>query len=117
MDDEADRRTSAVCAALEHRWRDLDSEGLARLLLAARDRHRVHVLLGECVDTQPGPWEELCPVAGEDVRVAPLLDHARIHAWFEMPLPSLVQELLRVLDQWWFRWQWRLGDDAASGAG
>jgi hypothetical protein len=30
-----------------------------------------------------------------------------------MPLASLVPEILGVLHTWWFRWQWRLGDENA----
>jgi hypothetical protein len=30
-----------------------------------------------------------------------------------MSLGALVPELLDVLDRWWFRWQWRLGDETA----
>ena len=36
--------------------------------------------------------------------------------WRGMPLASLVPEILGVLHTWWFRWQWRLGDENARSA-
>jgi hypothetical protein len=115
MDETDDARTSVVRAALRsHGWRSLPAEEVARVLIAARDRHRIEVLLGDVVGTSDGGWQALSPVDPDDIRVAPLTEFlSGRRPWREMSLRALVPELLDVLDRWWFRWQWRLGDETA----
>jgi len=113
MDEPDDARTAGVGAALRaHAWRNLAAEEVVRVLLAARDRHRIEVLLGD-VGTGDGEWQALSPVDAGDIRVAPLTEYLTGRPWREMSLTALVPEALDVLDRWWFRWQWRLGDEAA----
>ena len=108
----ADDAAAAVQATLgSHRWRGLTAEGLARLFLAARDRHRVHLLLEQC-SVGSGTWASLLPVEADDVRVAPIVAHLRGLRWSRMSLPAVVEQLDGALDRWWFRWQWHL--DAPS---
>ena len=83
------------------------------MLVAARDRHRIEVLLGDVAGTSDGGWQALSPVDPSDIRVAPLTEFLTGRPWREMSLGALVPELLDVLDRWWFRWQWRLGDETA----
>ncbi len=118
MDEADDARTAAVRDALRsHDWRSLPAASVAGVLLAARDRHRVEVLLGDCVGTETGRWLDLSPVEQDDIRVAPLTDFLDSRPWWEMSLVALVPQLLDVLDRWWFRWQWRLGDETAQTPG
>lgn len=112
-----DAAAAAVQAALgSHRWRGLTAEGLARLFLAARDRHRVRLLLEQCA-VGDGTWQPLLPVEADDVRVEPIVVHLRGLRWSRMSLPSVVEQLDGALDRWWFRWQWRLGDEPAPAEG
>jgi hypothetical protein len=90
---------------------------VARVLLAARDRHRIETLLAECAGSVPGAWHDLSPVDPDDIRIAALTDFLGGRPWFEMSLVALVPQLLDVLDTWWFRWQWRLGDETAQAPG
>lgn len=118
MDEADDARTSAVRAALRaHDWRSLPAEAVAGVLLAARDRHRIEQLLGDCAGTEPGRWQDLSPVGPDDIRVAPLTEFLSSRSWWEMSVVALVPQLLDVLDRWWFRWQWRLGDETAQTPG
>lgn len=118
MDEVDDSRTSSVCAALRsHRWRSLPPEEVVRVLIAARDRHRVDVLVTESVGIVAGDWQALSPVDPDDPRVAPLTEFLADRPWREMSLTALVAQLLDALDRWWFRWQWRLGDEPAPAPG
>ena len=117
-DDTDDARTSSVCAALRSReWRSLPPEEVVRVLVAARDRHRVEVLVSETDGTVAGDWHALSPADPDDPRVAPLTDFLADRPWRELSLSALVAELLDLLDRWWFRWQWRLGDEPAPAPG
>ena len=118
MDEADDARTFAVRAALaSHDWSNLPPDSVARLLLAARDRHRVETLLADCAGTDTGAWPDLPPVDPDDIRIAPLTDFLGGRRWSEMSLVALVPQLLEELDRWWFRWQWRLGDETAQAPG
>jgi hypothetical protein len=118
MNEADDARSSAVCAALRsHSWRSLPPEEVVRVLLAARDRHRVEVLVNEAGGTVAGDWHDLSPVDPDDLRVAPLTELLAVRPWRELSLTALAAELLDTLDRWWFRWQWRLGDEPAPAPG
>lgn len=118
MDEADDARTFAVRAALSSQdWRSLPPDGVARVLLAARDRHRIETLLAECTGAETGAWHDLPPIDREDIRITPLTDYLRGRRWSEMSLVALVPQLLEELDRWWFRWQWRLGDETAPAPG
>jgi hypothetical protein len=105
--EELDEDRSAVVrdALATYEWRSLAPDVLARVVLAARDRHRVEVLLGE-----------LAPVDPDDIRIVPVAEFLRDRPWRTMPLEALVPEILGALHTWWFRWQWRLGDENARPA-
>ena len=111
-DDEA--ATAVQTTLVSHQWRGLTAEALARLFLAARDRHRVDQLLDQCDVAETGTWQPLLPVEADDVRVAPLVTHLRGTRWSQMSLPAVIEQLDSALDRWWFRWQWRRGCDDAQ---
>jgi hypothetical protein len=112
MEELDDDRASAVSEVLEsYAWRTFSPDVLARMVLAARDRHRVQALLGELTGTVAGSWQDLTPVEPDDIRVAPLTEFLGSLPWRGMPMASLVTEILGALHTWWFRWQWRLGDE------
>ena len=58
----------------------------------------------------------LAPVGPDDIRITPVTEFLGSRPWRGMPLASLVTEVLGVLHTWWFRWQWRLGDENARSA-
>jgi len=117
-DNAGDARTSTVRAALRsHRWRSLPPEEVVRVFIAARDRHRVEVLVDDTDGTVAGDWHDLCPVDADDLRVAPLTELLAERPWRELSLTALAAELLEMLDRWWFRWQWNLGDKPAPAPG
>jgi hypothetical protein len=117
MDELDDDRSSAVREALGcYAWRSLEPDVLARVVLAARDRHRVEVLRGELTGIVAGSWHDLAPVGPDDIRITPVTEFLGSRPWRGMPLASLVTEVLGVLHTWWFRWQWRLGDENARSA-
>jgi hypothetical protein len=112
MEELDEHRNSVVRDALEaYAWRSLAPDVLARVVLAARDRHRVEVLLGELAGTVTGAWLDLAPVEPDDIRIGPVTELLEGRPWREMPLEALVPEILGDLHTWWFRWQWRLGDE------
>jgi len=113
----ADDEAAAVQATLgAHRWRGLTAEALVRLFLAARDRHRVQVLLDDC-SVGSGTWRPLVPLDGDDVRITPIVEQLRGLRWSRMPLPTVVEQLNGALDRWWFRWQWGCGTQRADASG
>ena len=117
MEELDDDRSSAVREALgSYAWRSLSPDVLARVVLAARDRHRVETLLGEFTGTVTGSWHDLAPVDPDDIRIPPVTEFLGCRPWRGMPLGSLVPEILGALHTWWFRWQWRLGDENARPA-
>jgi hypothetical protein len=117
MEDLDGDRSSVVRDALAaYAWPSLTPDVLARVVLAARDRHRVEVLLGELAGTATGAWLDLAPVDTDDIRIGPVTEFLEGRPWRAMPLEALVPEILGVLHTWWFRWQWRLGDENARPA-
>jgi hypothetical protein len=117
MEEPDDDRSSAVREALaSYAWRSLSPDVLARVVLAARDRHRVEMLIGELTGTATGSWHDLAPVDPDDIRIAPVTEFLEGRPWRGMPLEALVPEILGVLHTWWFRWQWHLGDENARPA-
>jgi hypothetical protein len=116
--EELDEDRSAVVrdALATYEWRSLAPDVLARVVLAARDRHRVEVLLGELAGAAAGAWLDLAPVDPDDIRIVPVAEFLRDRPWRTMPLEALVPEILGALHTWWFRWQWRLGDENARPA-
>jgi hypothetical protein len=117
MEELDDERCSAVREALgSYAWRSLAPDVLARVVLAARDRHRVEMLLGGFTGTVTGSWHDLAPVDPDDIRIPPVTEFLGSRPWRGMPLASLVPEILSVLHTGWFRWQWRLGDENARAA-
>jgi hypothetical protein len=91
---------SALSAALEpYPWRRFTPELLARFVLAARDRQRLHALLGAVPGASVGSWTTLEAAPRDDVRAAPLVEFLVSHRWTELSLPALCRNLCEVLDR------------------
>ena len=94
-----DELVEAACAALRpYQWRSFTPELLARLLLAASDRQRVHGLLVGVPGAAVGTWDVLDPADRHDVRVSVLVEYMLSHLWTERSLWALCRELLALLD-------------------
>ncbi len=79
-------------------WRRCRPEQLARVLLAAKDRHELSGLLAGVPGVAVGRWAELQPVDRDDVRMTVLVAFLTSHRWTELSLPSLCGHLLALLD-------------------
>ncbi len=89
---------AAMCAALSpYLWRRLTPELLARMALAARDRHLLAEVLASVRGADPGRWEALEPVGRDDARVAHVVESVRSHRWTELSLHRLCEHLAGVL--------------------
>ena len=94
-----DELVEAACAALRpYQWRRFTPELLARLLLAANDRQRMHGLLIGVPGAAVGPWDVLDPADRHDVRVSVLVEFLMSHHWTELSLYALCRELLALLN-------------------
>ena len=89
----------AACAALRpYQWRRFTPELLARLLLAASDRQRMHDLLVGVPGAAVGTWDVLVPADRHDVRVGFLVEFLVSHHWTELSLSALCRKLLALLN-------------------
>jgi hypothetical protein len=91
---------TSLCGALSpYPWRRLTPHMVARLVLAARDRHVVESVLAVVHGAEVGRWDVLEPVERTDIRVPPLVGFLDAHRWDELQLPTLCQALTGVLDE------------------
>jgi hypothetical protein len=98
-DPRSEELVEAACAALRpFQWRSFAPELLARLLLAASDRQRMHGLLVGVPGAAVGTWDVLDPADRDDVRVSVLVEFLVSHHWTELSLGVLCQELLALLN-------------------
>ena len=89
----------AASAALRpYQWRSFTPELLARLLLAASDRQRVHGLLAGVPGAAVGTWDVLDPADRHDVRLSVLVELLASRLWTERSLCALCRELLALLN-------------------
>ncbi len=79
-------------------WRRCRPEQLARLLLAAKDRHELSGLLAGVTGAAVGRWGEMQPVDRDDTRVTVLVRFLTSHRWTELTLTSLCAHLLALAD-------------------
>jgi hypothetical protein len=90
---------AAACAALRpYQWRNFTPELLARLLLAASDRQRLHGLLVGVPGAAVGTWDVLDPADRHDVRLRVLVEFLVSRLWTERSLCALCRELLALLN-------------------
>ncbi len=86
-----------MCAGLSpYPWRRFTPELLARLALAARDRHLLEKALASVPGAAVGRWEVLAPVGRDDARVAPIVEFLGCLRWTELRLPTLCENLAGV---------------------
>ena len=91
-------RAAAVCAALApYSWRGFTPERLARLVLAAHDRHALADVLGAVAGADVGPWAPPEPADADDPRLPALVDFLASHQWTRLTLRGLCDRLLAVL--------------------
>jgi hypothetical protein len=89
---------AAVCAALApYTWRKFTPERLARLVLAAHDRHVLAEMLDAVAGAEVGPWAPTEPTDADDPRLPALVEFLAAHRWTELTLRSLCVRLLAVL--------------------
>jgi len=89
----------AACATLRpYQWRSFTPELLARLLLAASDRQRLHGLLAGVPGAAVGTWDVLDPADRHDMRISVLVEFLVSHHWTELSLYALCRELLALLN-------------------
>ena len=81
-----------------YQWRSSTPELLARLLLAASDRQRLHGLLVGLPGAAVGTWEVLDPAERQDARVGVLVEFLVSHLWTERSLCALCRTLLALVD-------------------
>ena len=72
-----------------YQWRSSTPELLARLLLAASDRQRLHGLLVGVPGAAVGMWDVLDPADRHDVRVSLLVEFLVSHHWTALSLCAL----------------------------
>jgi hypothetical protein len=95
-DDES--TAAAMCEALSpYPWRSFTPEMLARLALAARDRHLLEDALASVPGAAVGRWEALEPVGRDDARLTQVIEFLGCHRWTELRLPTLCEHLAGVL--------------------
>jgi hypothetical protein len=93
-------RAAAVCAALApYSWRNFTPERLARLVLAAHDRHALMGVLGAVAGADVGPWAPPEPADATDPRLPALVEFLSSHRWTELTLRNLCVRLLAVLHE------------------
>ena len=98
-DPRSEELVEAACGALRpYQWRSFTPELLARLLLAANDRQRMHDLLVGVPGAAVGTWDALDPADRHDVRVSVLVEFLMSHHWTGMSLCALCRELLARLN-------------------
>jgi hypothetical protein len=98
-DPRSEELVEAACAALRpFQWRSFTPELLARLLLAASDRQRMHGLLVGVPGAAVGTWDVLDPADRHDLRVSVLVEFLVSHHWTELSLCALCRELLALLN-------------------
>jgi hypothetical protein len=98
-DPQNEELVEAACAALRpYQWRSFTPELLARLLLAASDRQRLHGLLVGVPGAAVGTWGVLDPADRHDGRVGVLVEFLASHLWTERSLCALCRELLAHLN-------------------
>ena len=98
-DPRSEELVEAVCAALRpYQWRGFTPELLARLLLAASDRQRIHGLLVGVPGAAVGTWDVLDPAHRHDVRVSVLVEFLASHHWTALSLCALCRKLLALLN-------------------
>jgi hypothetical protein len=91
-------RAAAICAALApYSWRSFTPERLARLALAAHDRHGLAALLDNVAGADVGPWAQPEPADAGDPRLPALVEFLSAQRWTELTLRSLSVRLLAVL--------------------
>lgn len=91
---------TSLCGALSpYPWRRLTPHMVARLALAACDRHAIESMLAVIHGAEVGHWDDLEPVERHDARVPPLVGFLDAHRWAELQLPTLCRALTGVLDE------------------
>lgn len=93
-------RAATVYAALApYAWRSFTPERLARLVLAAHDRHGLADLLDAVAGAEVGPWAQPEPADADDPRLPALVGFLASHRWTQLTLRSLCDRLLAVLHE------------------
>ena len=89
---------AAIGAAIApYPWRRFTPELVARLTLAAHDRHHLQQALAAVPGATVGAWERLEPVAREDTRAAAVVHVLKAHPWAGLSLPTLCRRLSDAL--------------------